>query len=417
MSKPIPASLKDPQLAPLWRQLRKRLDKYGEDKRGTMTPPRLPDSAALTLASLLGRSPGARIDLAELEHALIAIGVGGNLDRALDRLGATASAERRAARGEAQRRREARARVDELIAEWMRECPRSDPSPDHWLCDWADWLFRSGSMADADADSASQLLANVRKLIAFTNAANPPLARNDLAARLYGSAHALDDGGTLERCTRRALWHQMNCSPDYERARAVWHAASISTDRVSTPVLCWRLPLNRQSALGGICHAASAADVPLHLSALALDNHPISYTPGAQPLLVVENPRLLEAAAERGLRQAMVTTNGNPSSTVVSLLQAAIDQGITVYYHGDFDSAGIAICRRMMALGAEPWHMNAGDYAAAIHKARDANVLLPSDSTACGDTPWDPALQTQMQSHRSVVHEEFLIDEILQQLN
>ena len=399
----IPESLKDNSLDELWHRVRQKLDKYGEERRGAVKLPSLTDHAALTLSSLLNKPTGSRIDLTELELALLAQGVGTDLHTALELLGVPASSTRIASRLATQRREEARCRVIEMVATW----------PEAWCGEWVDWLFRSGAMAHTDAASATERVSEVRRLLDHCSVLNAPMARNDLAVSLYGSAHALDDGSTRERCARRALWHVLTQTPDYHQGRAVWNAAGIYTDKVSTPVLTWQLHLQAGSALGTLCSAANKAGIPLHLSLFALLANPVLCDNPDRSVLVVENPRLVEAAAELGFEQTVIATNGNPSTVVLLLVQSMLEQGIEVLYHGDFDAAGLAICSRMVEKGCTPWRMTASDYGGALEKAKKLGVQLPMDYMPCGATAWDVELQRAMLLHQRVVHEEFLIEVLL----
>ena len=111
----------------------------------------------------------------------------------------------------------------------------------------------------------------------------------------------------------------------------------------------------------------------------------------------------------------MITSNGNPSTAVTTLLQQLRDSGASIWYHGDFDAAGIAICRRMCADGAAtPWMMDASYYEAALERAEQAGIRLDHDPNGCGDTPWDPDLQAAFKRRgRRIVHEEFVLDSVL----
>ena len=399
----IPDSLRDPVLVPLWRSCRQRLDRYGPHYRGSMQLPDLLDRARLTLDSLLDKPCTSRVDLAALEDALISVGVASDLSQALTRLGAAENTVLAAKRVAAEQRKNARAAINAEIPDW----------PEVWPQEWVSWLFRSGAMSGTSATDAVALIRQVRELIDHIQAVDDSLSRNDLAATLFGSAHALDDGSVLERCARRALWHRLDQSLDYSQGRLIWNAAGIMTDRVSVPVLTWRLKLLSKTPLGKLCDAANAARIPLHLSLAALTEHDIVSVASSQPILVVENPRLLEVAADRQLHQTVIATNGNPSAAVTTLLQALIEQGRQLHYHGDFDAAGIAICHRLAKMGCQPWRMSGADYIAAIDKARAMAITLPEDDGVCGETPWDPSLQRVMRKHGAVVHEEFLIDELL----
>lgn len=111
----------------------------------------------------------------------------------------------------------------------------------------------------------------------------------------------------------------------------------------------------------------------------------------------------------------MISSNGNPSTAVTTLLRQLQQAEASLWYHGDFDSPGIAICRRMHEFGCSPWMMDASDYSDAIRQAEESDVLLMSDPKDCGPTPWDPKLQTAFDHHRLIIHEEFVLDSVLNQ--
>lgn len=235
------------------------------------------------------------------------------------------------------------------------------------------------------------------------------VSRTDLAAALFGSAHALDPGLRLTAFVTRAL--RLYVGEDLS-GRELWEAAGIQVDRVSAPALVWAVPATGHSALAELLRSAADGGLPLHASLLALHRHPVS-VPADTAVLAVENPRLVEAAAERHLACCVVATNGNPATAVTTLLDQMRASGATVWYHGDFDAAGIAICRRMHDSGSTPWMMAAGDYRNAIQRAAEGGVRLEKDSKACGPTPWDPSLEQAFDSRRLMVHQEFVLDEVL----
>ncbi|MFK8082479.1 MAG: DUF2399 domain-containing protein [Granulosicoccus sp.] len=401
--KSVPASLLHDDLVIIWQAARRQLERYGLARRGTVSMPRISDAARLRLSSLLSSSLTSRLDLALLEQALVAKGIGENLDQALDKLGAPASQQRLAERAVAQRRQVVRQCVDTLVKQW----------PETWATTWANWLFQSGQMMSENEASADALVSRVRAVLdrqAETDAVS--IARNELAVSVCGSAHALDDGVLMERCARRALWHAVGERVAYGDGRIVWNAAGIHTDRVSAPVLAWHLPLVVDSVLGRISTAANAAQVPIHLTTMALSNHAV-VCDQREPVLLVENPRLVEAAAERQLSRCVIATNGQPSTAVMQLVLALLHQGVEVRQHADFDAAGIGICRRLAERGCTPWLMNAQDYQRALRTADKVGLDLPRNETLCGDTPWDPQLQHDMNAQSLVVHEELIVDELL----
>ena len=109
----------------------------------------------------------------------------------------------------------------------------------------------------------------------------------------------------------------------------------------------------------------------------------------------------------------MVATNGNPATAVTTLLDQMRASGATVWYHGDFDAAGIAICRRMHGSRCMPWMMAGRDYRSAIDRATNGGVRLEKDPKSCGPTPWDPSLEQAFDTLRLMVHEEFVLNEVL----
>ena len=398
----IPESLLTPGLGELWEVVRRGLDRNGPHWRGTITLPDLNRASDLSLSSLLGRKPTRRLDLATLETALVRRHVGGDLSDAISRLGYTPSAaatERRAAQA---RVRTARAALANAIESW------EEP----WASKWADDLQRSGIIGGLDGDAVGGLAANVRRLLDhFEEAVNQGASRTQLAATLFGSAHALDRGRKLTTVAESALRHCIVGGTGLE-GRELWEAAGILADRVSAPVLTWSIPVVGTSPLAVQTHAATSGALPVHISLAALQKYPIS-VPRGSPVLVVENPRLVEAAAERELPGSVVATNGNPTTAVWALLGQLRGSGARLLYHGDFDAAGLAICRRMQAGGCEPWMMGASDYEAAVEMATQSGVRLEREAKACGATPWDPALEKAFAHCRLIVHEEFVLEHVL----
>lgn len=411
MSMTIPESLCHSELEVIWTAARDRLDRFGVDRRGTIAVPELGAESLLALQSLLGRRPGTRLDLAVMEHRLIAIGVGADLDESLTSLGFPPST------GVAARREAARRRDD--IRELVRRVTSTWREP--WAEEWAEWTLRTGQFAGMDRETVGLLVDRVRRILDEVDVAasdGRPLARTELAVRIVGTAHGLDDGVPLERCVRRALRHRLGPEAvefeDAPTGRNAWQEAGIATDGVSAPVLTWRLPFDPATRLGAITAAATAAAVPIHLSTVALRTTSVtSAVVGRSPVLLVENPRLVEAAAERSTPWPVIATNGNPASAVTSLVDGLISAGVEVRAHSDFDSAGIGICRRLRDRGCVPWRMDGRDYSDAVDAAVAAGIELPTDTATSGPTEWDPSLAIEFNARRCVVHEEFLVDRLL----
>lgn len=128
-------------------------------------------------------------------------------------------------------------------------------------------------------------------------------------------------------------------------------------------------------------------------------------------VLVCENPRVLEALAQRrGADVAAVCSSGTPNLVVLSVLARLGAAGAVLLYHGDFDWPGIAIANRLAAVaGCTPWRMAASDYLGA-----------PGDGVPLEGRPvlpvWDAALGEAMEARGTAVHEEAVLDALLAQL-
>lgn len=398
----IPESLLHPGLGELWAAIRQRLDRNGPDWRGAITLPDLDQASDLSLSSLLGRKPPRRLYLQELETSLVQRNIGEDLSDAITRVGhppSAAAAKRREARTRSQA---ARAALGNAIESW------EEP----WASDWSDEVQRSGIIGGLDGEAATRLADNVRRLLDHLDAAaDQSASRTEVAASLFGSAHALDRGQTLATAAETAIRHRTGQTG--LEGRALWEEAGILADRVSAPVLTWSLPTTGTSPLDTLIRAATSGALPVHISLMALRQHTISIPQGS-PVLVVENPRLVEAAAERELPGCVIATNGNPTTALWSLVGQLLQSSARLLYHGDFDAAGLAICRRMQTGDCQPWLMGRSDYEAAIDTAAQSGVPLEHDPRDCGTTPWDPALQNTFNRRRLKVHEEFLLHELLE---
>lgn len=398
----VPDSLLDPGLVPLWEVVRRQLDRFGTRRRGTIARPRLDPSNDLTLRSLLGRRPTGRLDLGDLERALVDLRISQDLCGALTRLGFPPSedaARRRAAR---LRSRGARDALSRGVVSW------GEP----WAPGWVDEMVRTGVLGDLDSQAVEALIVDVRRFLDYLGYIElSGISRTELAAMLFGSAHALDEGTKRAAAITQALRYREAGGFQLKR-RALWEVAGILPDRVSAPVLTWSLPTVGGSVLDEQIRSAAAGGLPLHISLVALQKFPVT-VPLNTPVLVVENPRLVEAAAERELPSCVITSNGNPSTAVTTLLRQLRESGASIWYHGDFDTPGIAICRRMYEEGATPWMMAASDYEAATDLAEAAGVPLDRDPKDCVSTPWDPDLGVAFRRRRRIVHEEFVLDGVL----
>ena len=398
----VPPSLLSAELEGLWARVRERLEAAGVGSRGRLRLPELSSQARLALQGLLGRPPRASVDLGALEAALIRLGVGHDLASALAEFGQPVSQERAARRAARAERREAHAAARKEAGRW----------PEPWAAEWIDDVIRAGLLRGFDREQAGALLHQVRRILdrlELDRNRHARTSRVDLAAQLLGSAHALDTGTRLEAAIARALRFQLGPA----EGRELWEQAGIHLDLTSAPVLTWGLPLNQGCSLSPLAAAATRAGVPLHLSRFALERHPAAVSQGVR-LLVVENPRIVEAAAQARSPTPVISTHGQPASSVLLLLEQLREAGAELRYHGDFDAAGLAICERMTRLGLRPWRMNASDYCGALAAAETEGAELPLDMHPAGPTPWDPGLRGVFEWERRIVHQERLLPELIQ---
>lgn len=395
----IPDSLRDPALERFWAALRVQLDRGRDRRPATIRRPPLAAPAERALRSLLGRSYRSRIELDVLERELVERGIGADLDDVLTRLGHPPDPAADARRADVTRRREALLALEAAVADWKHD----------WAPSWMAEIVASGNLGGLDADDVTRLAADVERILAIRNADGPTIARVDMAALLYGDAHALDPGLRRTNWVRRALQHHVAGASDLD-GRSLWDAAGLVSDSLSAPVLVWGLTALGDAPAVELLTVARRLSVPVHLSLRSLDG--VLFVREGTAVLVAENPRVVEYAADVASPMPVIATNGNPSTAVTTLVDYLVWSGAEVRYHGDFDAAGLAICRRMFERRCTPWRMTTHDYLAAVRRAADGGVRLDRDDRPCGDTPWDPELAKAFNADRLVVHEEFVLRDL-----
>jgi uncharacterized protein (TIGR02679 family) len=238
------------------------------------------------------------------------------------------------------------------------------------------------------------------------------IARNQLAAQVCGNAHGLDDGTLLAAIVVRALALD-SARPlpnDSVSRRELWQSFGVTSDSVSTTALALGLqPLGDEGLSRRLRIAAADAD-PVHLTFRDVARLDPKCLP-PRPVLVCENPRVLELAAQRpGGRALVVCAMGNPATVVIDLLSRLHEAGCTLNYHGDFDWPGLRIAERIVTdTKARPWRMTADDYLAAL---ANGNPGLPLEGPPTSAT-WDPALTEAMAEHGVALHEEALLPDLV----
>ena len=399
---PVAESLRDPRMESVWAAARKRLDRWGPTRRGRIRPELNPHSRHV-LTSLLGREPTKTIDLSALEQALIDRGVGSDLGEALSRLGYSPSLGASKRRAEKARDAEAREAINTQTASW----------PEPWADQWAKTVKSAGLLSDLDQQEAAHLTRRVRMILDHLKD-NPGVvfSRTELAAHLYGSSHALDNKRRIFRFVEHAL--RLRIGRADLTGRELFEHVGIEHCLVSAPVLTWAIPANRENSLGKQIHAANLGRLPLHINLYALRQNQVRVPPGTR-VLVVENPRLVEAAAQRELPACVIASSGMPTTAVTTLLRHLAQSRAQLWFHADFDQAGFRIGNLWYKNGHHPWMMTHTDYLDAVRDAERNGLDLPVDDDpgSCGETPWDPKLRTTYQNRCLKVHEELLAARVL----
>jgi uncharacterized protein (TIGR02679 family) len=294
------------------------------------------------------------------------------------------------------------------------------------LTDWLRWLRSSGVVKrfEPDPANARTLLARLAAVIDSLPASGEPLG--GFAARVAGSAHALDDGeplGTLALGAARAIARLETPAPEEspsESRREAWAAVGVLCDELSNVVLTLGLPGDEETGSGRILHVARSAGQPVWLTLRQLVRAPPRWAQTSRsdivglPVHICENPGIVALAADRFREQCppLVCTSGQPSAATMLLLRSLVAAGAQLFQHGDFDWGGIRIGNVLHArLPVTPWQFDSAAYvrAAASHRTSPL-VGAPVDAV------WDPGLGEAMRRIGHRIEEELVVDELLASL-
>ncbi|MFJ6730541.1 DUF2399 domain-containing protein [Streptomyces sp. NPDC091281] len=144
----------------------------------------------------------------------------------------------------------------------------------------------------------------------------------------------------------------------------------------------------------------------------------IDWEPPGRPdrwAFVTENPSVLAAASNHPITQdspatpRVICTAGTPSQQECDAVAALSDAGWNVAVRADFDQAGLAHVRALLAAApaAITWRMSTADYLAAAVTGTDTLHLQDADA------PWDEHLVPAMRKHRVPAYEEDLLPALL----
>lgn len=397
-----PAWLTDPALARVWDVLRERLEARGLRAEGRVVLAGLSREERHAAAALVGRpvtTSRLTVDLADLDAGLTERSGIGGLRAVVETVTGAALRDRPALSAR-------RAADREAPYETARDLVGADPvlADRPWVTGWLGDVRRVGVLART-ADPMSAVRHAVAALHRLLGSA-VSTSRTELAAATAGGAHALDDGTAAAVLVLRALAAQAGepAPTSTAQRRALWERFGVRVDAVSTTCLTLGLRgADGGSAAARLALAADAGD-PVHLTPWDLRRCVLA-VPGT--VLICENPRVLEAVAERyGGRVPVVCTSGQPALVVLDVLRALA--GAERRYHGDFDWPGVAIANRLIAeVGVAPWRMGAEDYLAALGPARLPLAGVPVEPV------WDAELGAAMRHHGVAVHEEAVLKDLL----
>ncbi|WP_225882099.1 TIGR02679 family protein [Streptomyces aureocirculatus] len=412
------AFLSQPALTRLWTAVRRRLEGNGLEATGTLGLRDLTPEERQALSLLLARPvtrPGATIRLSELDQRLRATAAGRGLVGVLGELGPPLT-DRRAARTAVRTQR------NELWSAAEAALSATCLADEAWAEQWLDEARRGGAVARQPSDAAAATLHQAIQILSllFAHGAAFTWGRGELAIRFTGSAHGLDDDTLLSRLVLRGIAraHGIAFPGDAAGRRALWRAASVTPDEVSSTVLTYGLrPTGtswREAALRERADHFTETHLTLReLRALGLD------LPPRTRIHVCENPRIVEAAADARCTRPLVCTSGSAATVVVTLLDMLMRSGsrCTLTYHGDFDWPGITLANRIMArYDAHPWRMCADDY---DRLAAHTQLLGMPQLALAGprvEADWDPGLAPAMEALGVALHEESAVDLLLEDL-
>jgi uncharacterized protein (TIGR02679 family) len=424
MTPAVRSWLTQPELARLWDVLHERLQRNGLAVRGRVLLADASYAEREALGLLMGRaypSGTVTIALAELDQRLRSGAAECGLADAVTELKGPLT-DRPAARSA---RRAARDRMWAAVDDAVRAA-ELDQMP--WAPGWLEEVRRGGSLTRLTPDRALLLMTQAAGVLArvvpgggpIERAAGrqAPCSRGELAERVTGTAHGLDDDTVLARIVLRGLARCLGeeAPHDARARRELWEAVGVATDQVSSTALTYGLAPLGDDWLARLLRERTRVHAESHLTMRDLRRTTWRLPPGTE-VFICENPRVIEAAADAGCLRPLVCTSGNPSSTVLALLDALVAAGARLAYRGDFDWPGIGMANRIVGrYHARTWRMNAADYEQHVAVARGrATPLQPLSGVTVGAT-WDPELAPAMVALGVAVQEESALELLLADL-
>lgn len=265
-------------------------------------------------------------------------------------------------------------------------------------------------------DQAVLVFALIPRLVSAESV--DTIGRGELAERVTGTAHGLDDATVLVKLVQRGLARALDhpVPGDAVERRALWAATGVSTDGVSSTVLTYGLRPAGEGRAARQLRERSEHGAETHLSLRDLRRLRWDLPSGAV-VYVCENPRVVEAAVEAGVHVPLVSTSGNATTVVHTLLAELTAAGARLHCRGDSDWPGVAMMNRLMRrYPATPWRMSATDYEEHMERARARETPLHPLDGQSQEAGWDPELAAAMAAIGFAVHEESALDLLLSDL-
>ncbi|MEU4587933.1 TIGR02679 family protein [Kitasatospora aureofaciens] len=410
--------LAQPDLGRMWTAAHHRLERNGLQPNGSIRLSSCTAAEREALSLLLGRritTATAVIRLADLDSRLRSTAAGCGLITAIEQLGLPLT-DRRAARDTGRQER---------AALWTAAEAAVAASPlagQDWVDGWLDDLRRTGALGRLAPQDAVGLLQQAIRVLGLLRSDRDeeavPHGRGELATRVTGTAHGLDDDTALSRIVLRGLARATGTEPPEHAPgrRALWRAAAVLPDEVSSTVLTYGLrPVGRGWRERALRERADH-HAETHLTLRELRELDVVLPPDTQ-VHICENPRVVEAAAEARCAGVLVCTSGSASTVVLELLDTLATAGLRLRYHGDFDWPGIALANRVIRrCAALPWRMTAEDYEQlAVHARDQGSPGLPLVGTPV-EASWDTDLAAAMTALNVALHEESALDRLIADL-
>lgn len=397
----------DDDLRPLWKAVHKRLCRGGVSDTSVIAIPDATSEVRRAVDRLLGRVSGSgplRVPL-------------GRLNIALAQAGTDAAALATTIHGPVIDRRAARAAAIARTGDDWAKILSHPAAADTPLADWLARARAEGRLGRSGGTDAFLAALDVLAVLPLTDA---PVGRPVLAAAVLGGEHDLDDATPAARLVTAGLAARFGIPvpPDASGRAALWAAAGVTFDAVSTPALTLGL---RPAHAGPLTRAAATwahSGVPLPLPAAAIAAEPWR-VPAGQVVSVCENPSVIEAAAAQlgPTAPPTICVSGMPGRAVTALLTQLSAGGARLRYHGDFGAGGITIANLIIARhGAVPWRMSVADHDDAVRRLAG---LGRTPTPLRGRTPeasWDRDLASAIDRYGAEITEEHVLEDLLTDL-